>query len=620
MVKRPVVIACIGYIIGILWGLYLKISIIPFCLCLDIFLAGVYLINEKIKKYGKLLVNKAIIIFEICAIVGSFVIIYNENKYSDFYEENKHVKIYAVVLSEPQISDYYIKYKIKITDGKYKDRLLLLNVKQNKIDKFLEYGSKIVINGKYKKPEIQRNTYGFDYQKYLKSKGIQGSIICSDTNIKIIDAKYTNSFLCIIYKVKVTIKDRLKNWLDIDNAGLIIGMLLGDKNEIDKQIVSNFKLSNLSHLLAVSGTHISYIILILSFAVKKTGITKRIGYLLIIAVLFSFSILVGDTPSVVRATIMVSLIFFSKIIYEKADIFTNLAVSSLIILIKNPYSVWDIGFQLSYLATIGIILFYSIIFDFLNTKINNLKILNEIIALSISAQLFILPVLIYNFHVLPLNFILSNIFATPLFAISIVLAIVMISFGSIWNPMGEIVGFILNKILTCFNYITNVISNIPFSNITVIRPNFTNIVIYYIVLISSYELAKIIKRRETWEQLTNIERKQLRFAKYLQKNKMILIKALIVLVLTLAVFKIIGNLTPQNLKINFIDVGQGDACLIQTRQHKSILIDGGGSLNEEYNVGEKVLMPYILNKQVSYIDYMIISHFDEDHVRTDYYI
>lgn len=610
MVKRPIVIASIGYLIGILWGLYIDLCIIPIFLFLYLFGIILAVINKNVKRYGRLIFKKSFIIFAIFTTLGNLIINYNENK--SFYIDNEKVNISAVVLSEAEEKNYYYIYKIKILDGKYKNEKLLLKIKKENID--LNYGDKIFLQGTYKEPEKQRNSFGFNYQRYLKSKGIQGSVISQ--KVKIENKKYINGVEFFLHNIKLNIENNLKKWLTEENSALMIGIILGDKTYLSEETKENFTNSSLAHLLAVSGAHISYLILGMNLIFKKLKISKKKTYFLSIVLLAGFAIMVGATPSVIRATIMGCMILFGKIIYEKSDIFTSMSVACLIILIQNPYSIWDIGFQLSFLATLGIILFYPIILNQLNKFIKKFNSLKEIISVSISAQILIIPILVCNFNSFSLNFLISNILVSPLFAISIIYGTCTILLGSIWNECGKVLSILLNFDLNILNYISKIIGNFKLVNLQIIRPNLFTILIYYFCLIILKEIYSVVTNKNTWEKLNNLERKEIKFVKFLEKNKKTYFKIIILVLIVIFIIKLLLiNIIGQDLRINFIDVGQGDSTLIQTNYNKNILIDGGGSLDKEsYNVGKNTLLPYLLNKKILKIDYMIISHFDSDHV------
>lgn len=308
---------------------------------------------------------------------------------------------------------------------------------------------------------------------------------------------------------------------------------------------------------------------------------------------------------------MAILQILSQLIYRKNDTITSLSISLLIILICNPFSIMDIGLILSFTATIGIICFYNIIFNLISKKVNSndnkiITKLNEIVSVSMATQILIFPLSIIFFNKISLTFLFSNILISAVIGI-----IITLGFITIIVPI-EILFKVLEIFLKLLIEISNIFSNIPISHINIVTPNLITIISYYFIIFIIIYLY-LIRRKE---QKRAIEKKFLtnvdKFKSFICIYKKMLISLLIIILLLIQLIKLI----PHDLKIYFIDVGQGDACLIITPKNKTILIDGGGSKNsEEFDVGKSTLLPYLLDRKISKIDYVIISHFDADHAR-----
>lgn len=292
---------------------------------------------------------------------------------------------------------------------------------------------------------------------------------------------------------------------------------------------------------------------------------------------------------------MTMLACFSKLVYRKSDIYNNLFLSALLILFLNPYKLFNIGFELSYLGTLGILLIGPQLVKRKNKKQNRLKkIVVDSIAISISVQILIAPVIILNFNTISYNFLISGVISTPIFALIMIIGVlflILIPFRIIFFPIIKIlVGFLIG--------ISQFLSRLPFSNITIPTPNLIIIVVYYIIL-----FLILISKKELLFRIIKSKAK----IKYMIKRIIIAI-----LIITLA-FQLFNNFGDKDLRIYFIDVGQGDSSLIITPNKKTILIDGGGSLDKDYDIGKNTLVPYLLDRGVLTIDYLMVSHFDTDH-------
>lgn len=291
--------------------------------------------------------------------------------------------------------------------------------------------------------------------------------------------------------------------------------------------------------------------------------------------------LTGATASVVRACIMSILGLMSFLFYRKSDVYNNLAFSSFIILIFNPYTIFDMGFLLSYGGTIGIILFSNKLSKKFPIKNKILNYIKEMFFVCISANIIIIPIIMYNFNTLSLTFFISNVLVSPIMGIVVILGFVQIFLSIININLAYLLSIFLNPMLEILIFIADFTAKLPLSKILIPTPNIIFIIIYYVIILFC--------------------------------NKINIKKTIIILSIIIIIFNLL-NLLPKDLRIYFIDVGQGDSTLILTPKGNSILIDGGGSETGSFDVGEKILLPYLLDRGVTKIDYMMISHFDSDHV------
>ena len=308
------------------------------------------------------------------------------------------------------------------------------------------------------------------------------------------------------------------------------------------------------------------------------------------------------TPSVNRAGIMGIIVLSSNLLYRKNDSINSISISLLLSLIINPFIIHDIGFKLSYLGSIGIILFSKNIENILSRRIN--KKISKILSVTFSAQIMIMPITAYMFNTVSLTFLISSFLATLLLGVIIFLGFITIIISFISFKLAKLLAVVLNLLLQLLSVLTRLISKIPFGNILVVTP-------YLISIISIYLMALILNYLYTIftfkKSLRRIEKKILNSI----KSKKIM-KYIVFCFVTIIIFNFIYFiLTPKELEIHFIDVSQGDSTLIITPQNKKILIDGG----EENN---NLVVSYLLDRRIKVLDCIIISHFDDDHVRSEF--
>lgn len=617
--NRPILIVVIGYIIGIIWGLYLKTSIVPFYIMMIVIYMIIKLPYSKKKlkifsikryfRYIKLIFKFNIILtIIISSFISNIIIKYHEVQYESLFKDEQLLEVTAIVISNKQEKEYYNRYKVQLCTKNKAN--LYINTKEN-----LEYGDKIKIKGEFQEPETARNYKGFDYKQYLKTQKIYGTLKVS--NIKVLEKNSTNKLMQISNTLFLKIKDNIEQTYNKNISGIILGVMLGYTEQIDECIREDFSTSNISHVLAVSGIHISYIIILITKSTQKI-LGKRKSKITAIFVLIAYMFITGFSVSVVRASIMGIISCMAFIVYRKSDTLNNIAIAAFVTLINNPYSILGMSFLLTYGGTIGIIYFNPIVEKIIKSiKVRNrrwkyifLKIqrkcqkIIETISVSISAQIVITPIMIMNLNNIGIGFIITNLLLSYIIGIIVMGGFIQIivSFISI-NA-----GIALAQIIKIPIYGLLLISKIDLGNFKVATPNFIQINLYYLVIYIFRYLYIIFNSKHsnaTYERVKNtIYLVKYKIRPHFSKIFVIFVNMILII--------IILRVIPHDLKIYFIDVGQGDSTLIITPKGKKILIDGGGSSN--YDIGKNTLLPYLLDRKIKRLDYVMISHFDEDHV------
>ena len=638
---------------------------------------------KRYKRYIKLIFSKnSIILIIISSIISNIYISSLNTKYNIKYAkyDQKEIQITAIVVSDKKEENYSDRYTIKLQNG---DKLYLQTSKNTQIG----YGEKIQIKGTYIEPEVQRNKNGFNYKEYLKTIQIYGTIKAKQ--IKSISKEEINKISLCLNKIRRKCEANIEKYFDKSISGILEGIFLGNTNNIEEETKQSFSTNNISHILAISGMHISYIMLI-TYTVAKSIAGKKKARIVTIILLTNYLLFTGCSVSATRATITANLAILAHLLHRKNNTWNSLMLSMLIILVINPFAIKQLGFQLSFGGTISILLFYKTILNFIrNTKLkykprrytklglllkniqfqkntflqshkkirilllyvfNKRKVgskIIEAIALTLSAQIGIFPIILYNFHTVNFTFLLINLLVGFLMPPILFIGILFLISSFIENHIAQVLANILKFIVKILVYISKVGENLPFSKLYVITPKLIFIFLYYIFVIifnfilknsqirkkSAFNIrvkntvylifhnvkASILRfwkcviclkinKKDDFHDVRKKINEQKRFEPHRSFSKLVVIASII------CVLIYFWNKTPHWLEIHFIDVGQGDSTLIITPQNKKILVDGGGSENSSFNVGEKTLLPYLLNKQISCIDYMIISHFDTDHV------
>ena len=383
--------------------------------------------------------KKIIIIIAITSIISNTIFFMKNSEYENKFRDIENIELEVIITGNKEEKQYTCAYESKVCKPiKYQGTKIYIS--QDKREDNVNYGDKIKVYGTFIQPSRQRNYMGFSYKEYLKTKKIYGTV-----NIKkkeLISKGNINYILMQINNIGKRISIGLNKIMSKEAASIVIALILGDTSKIDDETKDNFKNSSLLHILAISGMHISFIIDALTKLSKKTiGKKSSKKYIIIFLVFYAF--LVKNSPAILRAVIMGIMQLSATMLKRKNDFWTSLGLSALITLILNPHSILNIGFQLTYLGTAGIIFFQKNIKYLLekyikregkispkrgkrklkNKKTKEVDIFIEISA-SISAQIMILPMVIYISNICTPYFLISSFLIGFVIAYSIYLGFI----------------------------------------------------------------------------------------------------------------------------------------------------------------------------------------------------
>ena len=405
-----------------------------------------------------------LIIFIILLIV-SFIYT-NTNAINTDYD-NEDIEIIGIVKYKKEKERYneYIVGKFVVRDyTKYKK---------------IKVGSEIKLTGKFK--DLNKMSYeSFDYGRYLRSMGYKGLIYLKDYSIVGNNLMYE-----YIYKAKSYISNTIR-YLYKTNSDFINSMMLGQKDDLSQNEKLMFTRTGTSHIIAISGLHTGILSGLIIFMMGK--INKIYKLIVLSTMMFIYSAMVGNSPSIIRAIMFMISLYLSFFLDRKMDKISTLSFIGILFVINNPYIIYNISFQLSFLATLSIIYFYG----YINNKLNI-----KIISLTLSANILTIPIIYYNFEGIPLVSILGNIIIVPFVGIIIYLAMLSLILFNINIYISSIVVYINRFILETIYVLLEKISNLDFAYIAIEEPKLYYVIIYYIVvfLYMIYKEAKTIKEQ-----------------------------------------------------------------------------------------------------------------------------
>ena len=322
----------------------------------------------------------------------------------------------------------------------------------------------------------------FDYALWLKRKGILFRSYVGEGDIEILKRKgvYISA---LRGRWERYASAKFENLLISENAGLAKALLLGSKSSLSENIKTNYSGAGLMHVLAVSGLHTGIIYLIANLMLYIIIPRKGLRSFIVLLLVWLFCLATGAGPSVLRASIMISVVVIGNMLGRKINVLNAIAFSAWVLLLFDSYLIYDVGFQLSYLAVTGIVLMYPHLRKLLYFKNKFLNRLWELIALSISAQISTGALSIFYFHQFPAYFLLSN-FLVPLIPFLIGSGLVSLLPEGIY--LDEIGGFVLDNGLKLMNTLAAIITSLPGAVIENAYIGKLDVIIWYVMIAFLY--------------------------------------------------------------------------------------------------------------------------------------
>jgi len=453
-------------------------------------------------------------------------------------------------------------------------------------------GDSISGSGTFKQFRGKRNPGDFNFRSFFMRKHIIGKVFSDKKFPPSIMPNNSTTLSSILERIRHSIKTIFNTYTDSETGGMLTALILGEKSYVDEDLRESFAKTGVIHVLAVSGLHVGYVLLVLSLLTSILRIPWGWDRVVIILGLFFFCLLTGMKPSVIRASLMAGLFLISPVVNRSSNNWNIIGTSAIILLIYNPHSLLDLGFLLSFSAVISIIYFYHYFELHLPDAINPSKKENQIIKfalglflVSIAAQMGTLPITAYTFGQAPLISSIANVFIVPLIGLLVALGFAIIGFA--WVPffpdwLGEsawALQWIIKKIAQIF-------ASFPFATIQLSSIGFIDILLY--IFITSTFLFMI---HTTHKKLTI-------WALFISLNLLVWHQALKQ-----------TNITD----IVFLDVGQGDGALIRFPDGKTMLIDAGYRSRRE-DMGERVVLPVLNHFGIEKINWLVMSHPHSDHI------
>jgi competence protein ComEC len=331
----------------------------------------------------------------------------------------------------------------------------------------LKYGDMVLVNKPVQKIRNSGNPGAFNYERYAAFQQTFHSLYLAKNEWVLLPHKNISLLKKAIFNMRAYVLHALQKYIagDKNVLGIAEALLIGYKEDLDKDLVQAYSNAGVVHIIAISGLHLGLIYIMLVWLFNRLPFIKNlpvVKVVLILACLWLFSLLTGASASVLRSAVMFTCIITGKHFFKQASIYNSLAVSAFILLSYDPYFLWDVGFQLSYLAVIGIVSLQQPILHLLYVKNKWLNKIWNMIAITFAAQLATFPLCIYYFHQFPNLFFITNLLAVPLSTLILFTEIFLVAFS--WLPIAAIyTGKISAALIWLMNFMIRSCNDLPFS-------------------------------------------------------------------------------------------------------------------------------------------------------------
>ena len=520
------------------------------------------------------------------------------------YNDVGRVTLEGVVVGEPDEREYYTNLRVQaerltLPDGSELDVDGLVLVKTDRYPQ-RHYGDRVRVEGRLEEPPVFEE---FSYREYLARQGIHSLI--RRAQITPLAENQAIPLLYYLFTFKRHAQSVIARILPEPQAALLTGILLGVETGIPAGLMDDFSTTGTTHIIAISGFNITIISGIFAGLAQRLFDKRRAVWVAIAGVAI-YTIFVGASAAVVRAALMGILYLWGRHLGRPTFAPVSLAAAAIGMTAWNPYTLWDVGFLLSFAATVGLVLYTDSLektFERILTRFTSAEraqkvvgLINEALIVTLAAQITTTPIILYYFGRLSLVTLLTNFLILPVQAGVMIWGGIAMLLGLVFLPLGQVVGWVAWVFLTFTIQVVQLTARVPLASLPVKTEGWMVWGYYALAGGLTWWLAQTKERRgELWANLSSR-----------LKTKVLVGAAVILLVLAFSVWR---TLPDGRLHVVFLDVGQGDAIFIQTPSGKQVLVDGGPS--------ETALLSQ-LGHHVPFwdrtLDVMLLTHPDSDHI------
>lgn len=351
-----------------------------------------------------------------------------------------------------------------------------------------------------------QNPGSFNFQLYSKRQQIYSSIYLTDKDFRLLQKPSSDSWRLQLHHCRQYVLQQLANYIpNKESLGIAQALLIGYRAELDREILQAYSDTGLVHIIAISGMHLGMIygLCMILFGWMDKLYLKWLKTIIILCIIWGFTLITGAGPSITRAAVMFSCLLLGNILQQKTEPINNLAAAALMLLLYDPNMLYDVGFQLSFTAVLSIMIFYPLIFRWFWYSNLLIKYLWSLIAVTLAAQIFTTPIAIYHFHQFPNYFLFANLIAIPLSGIILYAEIALIIIAK-WKIAAQPLATGIDACIQFMNTTTERIAALPGALTEHINLPISILILVYIFITSTTAWLMYTKATYRWATIISL--------------------------------------------------------------------------------------------------------------------
>ncbi|GAB7386600.1 DNA internalization-related competence protein ComEC/Rec2 [Bacillaceae bacterium] len=479
-------------------------------------------------------------------------------------------------------------------------RLYLQTADEQRQAKTLSRGDYLIARASLAKPGEKRNPGAFDYARYLANRKIYCVATIESLKEVKVDRARSGHWLAAVDRWRGRLASIISRLYPEDTAGLLRGMILGEREQVPQETLDTYAELGLIHVIAISGLHVALLAGGVLWLLRGLRLTKETAILFTIVVVSFYVLLTGASPSALRAGVMVVFVLAAKYIHRSLSGLDALGIALLLLLFFAPFFLWDIGFQLSFAVTAGLLLFVPTVAERLPWRRRALK---NAAAVALVAQAVSFPITIYYFNLFSWLSFFANLVAVPLLSgIVIPLGFLSLLLGVLHESLAVLPSLGVQAVVAGTERFLRFIEEFNRIHLYWARPSIGWIAAYFAVFLVFMRSVK----------------------KFPGEKKTFYVSCCFYVALIAYAWN--PDLFSRELRITFLDVGQGDATVLEFPNGHVMMIDGGGTMTfsggkgewaarkDPFRTGEDLLLPFLKYRGINRIDTLVVTHGDADHI------